>query len=1628
METSGHTLSPAHILPALKTLVFRHDALRAKVTPGDRSTNQIPFFSSDEPQFENFENLSVKNFKGSMKWAVKVIRGKFGLSSRLFRFRFLQSSPKKLAVCLAFHHIAVDGASIHILLTEFFSLLAGNSLPPHPPQITSFLPSLGDVTGQSSDDVKRERNKRKWVSLMGSMLKCPRISLPEQGLEPVCTKHSEWIAIKCPSCVTDMVNEIASFYKVSQTVVLTAVFTIAVRQELLSSEEAVVIGCASANRRRPQKDMVGHTVNLLPLKVDFPTDGAPINLSPIIFQIKAGWSLIMEGGISLIDLLPVLPCLRNRDSRPIGNQDRVYSSSPLQIIFSFLPTPQKPLLKSFTLGKQNEVCCRVNFPRSCDAQADLFLEVRAPGNWEGNEAESCFLFTWEFRSAALSREKIEQLHNFTLGVVTSCQCITQNMKSGEANDVIQFPGTTENIGVPENMILSSYRFAKKEEKMESYMEREIFLHSARGVWVWPDQHSTSSSSYARPKPLQDPLEISLVQGVTVNTAHLTPIEMFLQTAGRVPSNVAFRYGTQTLTYAQATVEIERLAKILRWKGVVPGNHVGLVMPPCTDLYISLLAILRCGGAYVPLSLHHPQSTLLIMLETADCKLLLTDTATLSQKLPDYHGGYICLDHDTITPDDVTQLPPEDGVYSQDLVAYIIFTSGTTGTPKGVAITNESLSHFLSNFKLVATPHDTEITLAGCTVAWDGHVLDSLGPLHNGSCLVIGPTLEISEGITFAFMSPSAASVLQFPKSMRCLMVGGETFTRTCFKNVKNIPKVISVYGPTETTVFVSAMYVDTTTTSDASEVFSNLGKAMPGVSLMVCDSQLQPVELGSEGELCIAGPQVSKVGYYKNPTKTKQSFVQSPLSGYGTVYCTGDWTKMLCDGTIVFLGRTDDQVKLRGMRFQLHEVENALRRHPEVKMAAVAVRNQGTASAQLVGFVTPKEIELEPLFKFLQGSLPSYMVPSAIATLDSLPLKNEGKVDRRALLHTTAPQQSREAGEMDAKREGATVKENCGTTKEETGIKAESCGQNEGGTGTAPKLQESEVAERLASIFGQVLGLESYPVDADFFRSGGQSLLLFRLLQMVNSEMDTTLSLSDLLQSFQNLSPLSLASSIVESAAEGQCAAKEGCTTSTSSTKSLGTEATTEAKVTESNTKPSALDEIAEQLASIFGQIFGLQSYPAHVEFFRSGIQSLLLFRLLQMVNSELDMTLSLSDVLQSFQNLSPLSLASSIEESTTEGQRAATSNTLAATSLADFDYLEPVTAPVTLNFLEQLLTRGTGLSTKERSTALQKETGILIPPSSLVRYPNTFALQTQLKLKRLIEYFDATKSPVVRLQQSTLGEQDTPIVFIHGGIIGWPLPYISLARSLPCSSIAVQRCEESPTSSFEEMVGFYVKAILCAQPCGPYRLVGVCYGAMMVYKVARQLTDEGHSVELAVFVNHSPAIEKKPEIFDSEGEPLAGTFVDPIVFFRKILGLPLEGVEDGGGMGKEEGQTGNKRLEARVKRVVHSILSSPESSWIPFTAAELESVYFSFFRRLRCAWRGYTPRPGAAINHALLIRNATHPLFASHDFGLASLLPSDAQLTVAVAPQQMGLMSDPRTLKFVTAQIVSCLTIPNSP
>ena len=215
--------------------------------------------------------------------------------------------------------------------------------------------------------------------------------------------------------------------------------------------------------------------------------------------------------------------------------------------------------------------------------------------------------------------------------------------------------------------------------------------------------------------------------------------------------------------------------------------------------------------------------------------------------------------------------------------------------------------------------------------------------------------------------------------------------------------------------------------------------------------------------------------------------------------------------------------------------------------------------------------------------------------------------------------------------------------------------------------------------------------------------------------------------------------------------------------------------------------------------------------------------------------------------------------------------------TLNDVDYLAPVPDILLSNIDSSVIDGGVNpqFDVITLSRKLQEETGFHIPPSSLKRYTNFKTLQTHLKLKIILKYFKDTRTPIFRMPLSSPHSlNDRPLIFLHAGVIGWPLPYIKLVKSLNRSSIIIQRCEAAPMTSFESMARYYVNAILEAQPEGPYSLVGVCYGAMLLYEVARQLT----------------------------------------------------------------------KLERNVKTIVQQILSSPDSAWIPFTSAELESVYLGFF------------------------------------------------------------------------------------
>lgn len=252
---------------------------------------------------------------------------------------------------------------------------------------------------------------------------------------------------------------------------------------------------------------------------------------------------------------------------------------------------------------------------------------------------------------------------------------------------------------------------------------------------------------------------------------------------------------------------------------------------------------------------------------------------------------------------------------------------------------------------------------------------------------------------------------------------------------------------------------------------------------------------------------------------------------------------------------------------------------------------------------------------------------------------------------------------------------------------------------------------------------------------------------------------------------------------------------------------------------------------------------------------------------------------------------------------------------------------------------------------------------------------------------------------------EEIPVFFIHAGVIGWPLPYAKLAHSLGRYSITIQRTADVPTSSFEEMAAYYVQAIRALQPQGPYHFVGVCYGAFLVYELAKQLSDAGECVQLAVMIDSSPVDEKRPHVFNELGQPLPNTAAHPIHFFQSVLQMAFP--EDILTMNTEG---------ANLDDIISQIFST--YPWIPFTAEEMQGAYLGFFNLLRCGWFGYSPVPGANIHNCVLIRNREpHPFFHSHTYGLHKLI-NPQNLSVLVPTMKLSLLSETETARFIGSVI----------
>ncbi|MET8630809.1 amino acid adenylation domain-containing protein, partial [Kitasatospora sp. NPDC004669] len=572
----------------------------------------------------------------------------------------------------------------------------------------------------------------------------------------------------------------------------------------------------------------------------------------------------------------------------------------------------------------------------------------------------------------------------------------------------------------------------------------------------------------------------------------TLAELFEHQAARTPEATALVAAGHQLSYAELNTRANRLARLLTGQGVGPERIVALLLPRTPDLVVALLAIAKAGGAYQPVDPAYPAERIGYLLDDAAPVLLLTDCATAAAAPADATVPTLLLDAED-TLDRLAALPatdPDDRDRTAPLrpnhPVYVIHTSGSTGRPKGVVVEHRSLVNYLRwsgpsyqaarGTALVHSPVSFDLTVVGLYTP-----LTTGGTVHLAALEEDEATLRAvtERPTTFMKCTPSHLPMLEdlpagYSPSGQ-LLLGGEALTAealAAWRGLHPRAEVVQHYGPTEATVHCTEKRIAPGVELPTGPV--PLGRPIAGARLYVLDDRLRPVPAGVPGELYIAGAGLAR-GYLDRRGLTAERFVADPYGpAGGRMYRSGDVTRWTADGELVFLGRADDQVKIRGFRIELGEVEAALVRLPEVRRAAVIVREDRPGDKRLVGYLVPADgTRPDPaaLRRELAAGLPEHLVPASLVVLDALPTTGNGKLDRRAL---PAPDWSAAAA-----------------------------------AGRAPRTPREEV---LCALFAEVLGLAEVSTDDDFFALGGHSLLATRLVTRVRAVLGVELALRDLFE------------------------------------------------------------------------------------------------------------------------------------------------------------------------------------------------------------------------------------------------------------------------------------------------------------------------------------------------------------------------------------------------------------------------------------------------------------------------------------------------------------------------------------
>ena len=563
----------------------------------------------------------------------------------------------------------------------------------------------------------------------------------------------------------------------------------------------------------------------------------------------------------------------------------------------------------------------------------------------------------------------------------------------------------------------------------------------------------------------------------------TIAQLFERQVARTPDAVAVVSAGRSLTYGELDRRSNRLARHLRALGVQTETLVGVAVERSVEMMVGLIAILKAGGAYVPIDPSYPMQRIALMIDDSQASVILATERTKSC-LPRSVRHILSIDAETDAIDRNSDGPVSSTASGKNL-AYVIYTSGSTGRPKGVMIEHRNVINFFTGMDQ-AIGSEPGVWLAVTSISFDISVLELFWTLTRGFQVIIhgdegAQTIpdEIGKyGVTHMQSTPSLARMIVVNPAglaslgrLKKIFLGGEALPSSLVRQLREVfsGEMYNLYGPTETTIWSTVFRV--CGESDSISV----GKPIANTQVYVLDADLRRVPAGEAGDLFIGGEGVVR-GYWQRPELTAEKFLADPFLPGNRIYRTGDVARFLPDGNLEFLGRADFQVKLRGFRIEIGEIEAVLEQQAGVSQAVVVAREFKPEDKRLVAYVVARpaaSLRLTSLRAALASILPEYMVPSVFVPLDSLPLTANGKIDRNALPDPSKFEEK---------------------------------------SATASEPPRNELEGVIAEAWKEALGAEQVGLEQNFFDLGAHSLMVAEVHMHLQQSLGREISLVDMFQ------------------------------------------------------------------------------------------------------------------------------------------------------------------------------------------------------------------------------------------------------------------------------------------------------------------------------------------------------------------------------------------------------------------------------------------------------------------------------------------------------------------------------------